>query len=226
MDQVIFKIGPKKDITVCASFFPDECGIDGLFEDAVKVLCSDLALSREELFRKIPDLEKAKNTLRLVSLKELIRRTTETTGDAYEAVEIMSDILPELKKLRESAETYQRRKERDLSRAESLTLFSKVGNLGNNEGDSALKIFRRYNGDVEVRFKMFLLVLSNKDITEANKIIENTKEKQSEFYKVMTLIYECYVTKNAEKLADLETYYTAPYDSFTTIMMQRIKSNL
>jgi hypothetical protein len=229
MKQIIFKIGRKKDITVCISFFPDECGIDGLFEDAISVLCSELYLTRDELFSEV-NLDAAKDKLRIVSLKELIKRSTDTTGDPYEAVEIMTNIIPELRKLREGRESYQRVKIRKLEQAEDLALFEKVFS-GHKSHEKILKIFTQYSSDIEVRFKLFLFRLSNLEIAEASNIVGSSNHEwhEHELYKAMTTIYEACVTKNVNYfhycLAECDKLKLEK-DKFITVMLMRIRDSL
>lgn len=223
MEQVIFKVPSPvggAHLTVCVSFYPQASGIDSLFDDAMKILCSELAMNPEELSAKIgASAEGLREKIRLVAVKNAIARTISRGADPYEMVEYATDLLPELKKMRESDESYNRNKILKIKQGELLANFQKYG--------EALKIFMRYSSDNEVRFRMFLCRLAMQESDEASKIIEKTitGDVDEDLYNFMVFLYECYVTKDLQKFTnELQKRTEAIKDPFIVTMLLRIKN--
>lgn len=225
MEQVIFKVASpavvlQRELTVCVSFYPQASGIDSLLDDAMKILCSELAMNPEELSAKIgASAEGLREKIRLVAVKNAIARTISRGADPYEMVEYATDLLPELKKMRESDESYNRNKILKIKQGELLANFQKYG--------EALKIFMRYSSDNEVRFRMFLCRLAMQESDEASKIIEGSPDwgSDEDFYNFMVVIYECYVTKDLQKFTnELQKRTEIIKDPFIVTMLLRIKN--
>ena len=215
IEQVIFKLG--NGITVCVSFFASS-GIDALFDDAINILCAELSLSRGEILEKV-NLEATKEKVRLIAVKDMIRRSTEMTGDAYEIVEYLSDTIPALKELRESDETYQRNKNIRLQHAGFLANFMKY--------EEALKIFNRFRKDPEVAFKIFLCHLAMKESFQAEKIANSTLTETT-FTPFMKTLYRNYIEKDVQSfLTEIKNFdkdLGVMKDAFIVTMLLRIKT--
>lgn len=222
IEQVIFKVG--NGITICASFFASS-GIDDLFDDAIKILCTELCMSRKELLEKI-DLEKTREKVRLIAVKDMIRRSTETSGDAYEVVEYLSDSIAELKKLRESDETFQRNKNTRVQHAEFLANLMKY--------EEALKVFNRFRNDPDVAFRIFLCHLAMRNTTEAGTIVKSAEKKlettgSSDLIDFMGNLYRNYIRKDLKSFVENlkkreEGSGIMLKDSFIVCMLLRIKN--
>jgi hypothetical protein len=216
MENVIFKVGPKKNITVCVSFFPKDSGIDDLFDDALSVLCSDTGMTKEE-FSSRYDLEAAKLQTRIVAAKKLILRNMEESGDVYEVVDNILDSTPALKELYEGDEAIQRRKSREIDLAEVLASHENYSR--------AIDIFIRFMKDNNVRLRVFLCKLVSRDAVGAKKILDGT-EDDNYIYSFMTFLYDCYVRKDFTRFVNqLSTYSHGLEDeTFILIMLLRLKA--
>lgn len=218
MEQVIFKTGPNKNITVCVSFFPNECGIDDLFEDAIDVLCADIGMEKEELRSKF-NFESEKSYARIVAAQKMIRENTaHGLDDPYNMAEHMVDHIPLLKQLRNSEESYQRRKARDIDHAEILA--------NHRDYSGSFRIFIRYMKDIHVRLRVFLCKLAQKDSECAKKIMDRTEDKEHYIYGLMTFVYDCFVHKNFSKYVESIADFVGEIEenSFLLTMLLRIKT--